>query len=73
MARALASPSHYINIWIFVGDLCFQGWGNCCQSWGNQPNWAGGTAGGVQPIPAFRKLSKNPSRQSLVREIYIFN
>ena len=35
---------------------------------GNQPNWAGAADGGALGIPAFKKLNKNPSRQSLVRE-----
>ena len=39
------------------------------QGWGNLLEDVGGTsAGGVQPL-TFKKLSKNPSRTSLVREI----
>ena len=65
--------------WIFgFGTLILELWfwnfglrGTCCQSRGNQAIGVGGTSAGEVQYPPFKKLSKNPSRQSLVREILL--
>ena len=45
------------------------GWGNQALKWAGGPLAAvGGTGGGNPQYRPFKKLSKNPSRQSLVRE-----